>query len=437
MSDVSARHDPYAALRFRDFRLLIIARFCGVLGEQMAGVAVGWELYNRTKDTLYLGLVGLVQVLPVIFLSLPAGTVADRYNRKRVVAVAQVLAALSSFGLVIVSATNVAAVSAGPVARLGCLVGTCLTPVGQSQLVLFYLFLLGIGIARAFNNPASGALLTQTVPPEHFTNAVTYSSSAWQLASVIGPGLGGLLIALFGSAWQIYCFDVAAAILFAVLALMIRGEQKARAREPVTVKSLVAGASFVFRTPIILAAITLDMFAVLLGGAVALLPVYADDILRVGPTGLGVMRAAPSVGALLTALLVARRGSIPNVGRTLLFAVAGFGFATIIFGISQNILLSVAMLFILGGMDQISVVIRSTLLLVNTPDEMRGRVSAVNSVFIGTSNELGAFESGVVARLLGTVGSVVFGGIGTIVVVSLVGLAAPQLRKLKRMEAEK
>lgn len=407
-------HDPYAALRYRDFRFLIIARFVAVLGEQMAGVAVGWELYLRTKDALYLGLVGLVQVLPVILLSLPAGTVADRYNRKRVVAAAQILAALSSLGLVITSVTG-------------------------APLILFYVFLLLIGVSRAFNGPASNTILPQTVPPELFANAATYSSSAWQLASVIGPALGGVLIAVFRSAWQVYLVDVIAALTFAVLVSLIRGKQKKNettSREPMSLQTLAAGVVFVWRKKIILSAIGLDMFAVLLGGATALLPVFAEDILKVGPTGLGMLRAAPSIGALCMAVFLTRQPPFKRAGMTLLWAVAGFGLATVIFGLSTSFPLSLAMLFTLGALDQISVVIRSTLLLLKTPDHMRGRVSAVNSVFIGTSNELGAFESGLAARLLGTVGGVVIGGIGTLVVVGLIALLSPEMRGLGTLDAE-
>jgi MFS family permease len=406
-------HDPYAALRYRDFRLLFISRLFGVIGEQMAGVAVGWELYERTKDALYLGLVGLVQIIPVVLLSIPAGAVADRYNRKHVVAAAQTLSAIGSGGLLFVSFT-------------------------QGAIPLFYFFLLLIGIARAFNNPAGSALLAQCVPPEAYTNAATYSSSSWQLASVIGPGLGGLLIAIFRLAWPIYLIDLIAALSVAGLTLMIRSKQKKNpqdAKEPINLATLAAGGKFVWKNKVILGAITLDMVAVLLGGATALLPVFAD-MLNVGPTGLGVMRAAPSVGALLMALFLTRRAGFTEAGKTLLWAVWGFGLATVIFGLSQSFLLSVIMLFILGGLDQISVVIRGTLLLTKTPDAMRGRVSAVNSVFIGLSNELGAFESGVAARLLGAVGGVVFGGIGTMIVVFLMAFAFPDLRRLERLDPD-
>jgi MFS family permease len=407
---ISQRHDPYAALRHSDFRLLLISRLLGVLGEQMAGVAVGWELYERTKDAFYLGLVGLVQIVPVVLLSLPAGAIADRYNRKQVAAAAQTLGAVGSFGLFYVSIT-------------------------QGSIPLFYFFLLLIGIARSFSGPALSSILAQCVPPEDYTNAATYSSSSWQLASVIGPGLGGLMIAAFRVAWPVYLFDVVGALSVSILTLMIKGKQKKGNREPVTFASLAAGASFVWRKKIILGAITLDMFAVLLGGATALLPVFADQ-LNVGPTGLGVMRAAPSIGALTMALLLTRRHGFTEAGRTLLWAVFGFGLATVVFGVSQSFPLSVLMLFVLGALDQISVVIRSTLMLTKTPDAMRGRVSAVNSVFIGLSNELGAFESGVAAKVLGAVGGVVIGGIGTMIVVALMALTFPDMRNLKRLDPE-
>jgi MFS family permease len=404
-------HDPYIALRYRDFRFLVFGRFFGSLGEQMASVAIGWELYKRTGEAFALGLVGLVQVLPVILLALPAGAIADRYSRKRIVAIAQFVLAFGSLGLALL------AYSQGPIP-------------------LIYACLLSIGVARAFNNPASSTLLPQTVPTEVFPNAVTWGSSAWQLASVLGPALGGIVIALTGATWTVFIFDMGTAALFAVLVLLIRGKQKARVREKVSVQSMVAGASFVWRTKIILAAITLDMFAVLLGGATALLPIYALDILHVGASGLGWLRAAPAAGALLMAFVLTHLPPISRSGLTLLWAVTGFGIATIIFGLSTSFYLSLAMLFILGALDQVSVVIRSTLLLTRTPDEMRGRVSAVNSVFIGTSNELGAFESGVAAALFGPVIAVVAGGIGTVLVVGAIALRWPEVRQLGKLGAD-
>jgi MFS family permease len=390
----------------------------------MVGVAMGWELFKLTNDPFALGLVGLVQVLPVILLSLPAGTVADRFNRKRVVAVAQSLAALSSLGLVILSATQPALEP-----------GRYLT-FSEGTIPLYYLCLLGIGVSRAFNLPASNTLLPMTVPPEHFTNAATYSSSAWQLAAILGPALGGFAIALFKTTWQIYLFDVFAALGFALLVNLMQVKHKPRPREPVTLATLSAGARFVFQKKVILAAITLDMFAVLLGGATALLPVFAEEILKVGPVGLGWLRAMPSIGALLMAIFLTRLPPFERAGLTLLWAVVGFGAATLVFGLSVSFPLSLLMLFVLGALDQISVIIRSTLVLTQTPDAMRGRVSAVNSMFIGISNELGAFESGVAARFLGTIGAVVFGGIGTIVVVGLISWFWPEVRQLGRLDPD-
>ncbi len=405
----TVQHDPYAALRYRDFRLLAAGRFIATLGEQMTSVAIGWELYERTHEAFALGLVGLVQVLPVIILSLPAGTAADRYNRKRIVLFSQVVLAAGAMGLALLSAT-------------------------QGSLLLVYGCLLLIGLARAFNGPASSTLLPLSVPPEVYTSAATWSSSAWQLAAVIGPALGGLAIALFNSATEVFVFDAIAGLTFLALVAAMRGKQLKPKREEMSRKSLAAGIGFVWRTKIILAAITLDMFAVLLGGATALLPVYAKDILQVGPGGLGWLRAAPSVGAVLMAFTLAHRPPFQHAGRTLLFAVAGFGVATIVFGLSTSFWLSLAMLATLGALDNISVVIRSTLLLTRTPDEMRGRVGAVNGVFIGTSNELGAFESGIAAGLFGPVVAVVAGGIGTILVVLLIAFGWPEVRRLGRLD---
>ncbi len=404
------RRDPYAALRFRDFRLLLAGRFITSLGDQMVSFAIGWELWLRTHNELALGLVGLVQVIPVILFSLPGGHVADQYNRKRIVLVTQVLLALCALGLGLLSAVQ------GPIA-------------------LVYLCLFGIGLARAFNNPATATLLPQTIPPAVFTSAATWSSSAWQLAAVVGPAIAGLLVALLNNVTVIYWFDAAAALIFLALVILIKGRQLALSRKAATLDSLTEGVRFIRNTKVILAAITLDMFAVLLGGAVTLLPVYATDILRVGPEGLGLMRAAPSIGALIMAVVLAHLPPFRQAGKTLLLAVAGFGLATIVFGLSTYFLLSVAMLVLLGALDNISVVIRSTLILTHTPDEMRGRTSAVNSIFIGASNELGGFESGLVASLVGPVLSVVGGGIGTILVVLSIARLWPEMRNLKTLDA--
>lgn len=403
-------HDPYAALRFRDFRLLASGRFAATMGEQMLNVAIGYELYARTHEPLALGLVGLVQVLPVLLLSLPAGHIADIGDRKRIALVAQVGLGAAALGLAALSAAH------GP-------------------LPAFYACLLLIGIANAFASPAETALLPRTVPPEAFTNAASWSSSSWQLAAVVGPALGGVVIGLGGVAAPVYLFEALACVAFVLLLLPLRdapATAPAGGREPM-LRSLAAGLRYLFSTKVILGAITLDLFAVLLGGAVTLLPIYALDILHVGPQGLGWLRAAPSVGAVTMALLTAHLPPFRRAGRTLLLAVAGFGAATIVFGLSRSFPLSLAMLVLLGALDNISVVLRSTLLLLRTPDEMRGRLAAVNSVFVSASNELGGFESGVAASLFGPVAAVVGGGIGTILVVLAVARAWPELRTLGRL----
>ncbi len=399
----------YVAFGFRDFRLLIAGEFIAALGNQMLSVAIGWELWVRTHDAFALGMIGLVQVIPVILLSLPAGHVVDQYDRKRIVFITQVFFAVCSVGLALLS-------------------------LFQGPLLLIYLCLLGIGIARAFNNPATATLLPQTVPPSAFTSAATWSSSAWQLASIAGPALAGVIIASLNQIAIIYIFDAVAAIVFLILVALIKGRPLALSAKTATLESLAEGLRFIRSTKVILAAITLDMFAVLLGGAVALLPVYATDILKVGPSGLGWLRAAPSIGALIVAVVMAYLPPFKSAGKTLLLAVAGFGLATIVFGLSTSFWLSIAMLTLLGGLDNISVVIRSTLLLTLTPDEMRGRISAVNSIFIGTSNELGSFESGLTAALFGPVLSVVAGGIGTILVVLAVTKIWPEMKALKKLD---
>lgn len=380
------------------------------MGEQMINVAIGWELYDRTGSALALGLVGLVQVIPVLLLSLPAGHLADRYSRKHIVIVTLLVLSLSSVGLAVLSYTR------GP-------------------LVLFYACLLLIGIATAFNGPASSAMLPQMVPSSAFSSAATWSSSSWQLASVLGPGLGGLIIALQHSAFLIYALNAGAVLIFVFLIGLLPNIRLARApdEESTTWSSLKEGLNFLRSTQVILAAITLDMFAVLLGGAVTLLPIFAKDILHVGPTGLGWMRAAPSIGAVCVAFTIAHIPPFKRSGVVLLLAVAGFGVATIVLGLSRSFWLSLLMLFVLGGLDNISVVIRSTLLLLRTPDALRGRISAVNQMFIGASNELGGFESGLVAQLFGSVAAVAGGGIGTVLVVLCVALLAPEMRRLGRL----
>ncbi len=404
-------HDPYAALRMPDFFRFTLGFGIAVVGQQMLSVAVGWEIYQRTNSPGALGTVGLVQALPVILLALPAGQVADKFSRKYILLITQILVALCSIALAWLSYAN------GPIS-------------------MFYGLLVLMAICRAFNDPTRNAFIPQLLPVHLFSNAVTWNSSGFQVAAMVGPALGGGVIAwMLGSnalaPWAfpaIYLINAATALLFALLISWIRNRPVAHrgAGSAVTLQTLGAGILFVWRTKIILATITLDLFAVLLGGAVALLPVYARDILHTGPTGLGWMRAAPSLGAVCMALILAHRPPMKHAGKTLLCAVAGFGAATVVFGLSRNFYLSLFMLFLTGVFDNVSVVVRHTLVQLLTPDAMRGRVGAVNNVFIGASNELGEFESGYSAAFLerlrpgaGSTLSVVLGGIGSMVVVAL------------------
>lgn len=401
------RHDMFSALRVRDFRRLVMGRIVAQLGEAMVSVGIGWELYERTGEAFALGLVGLVQVIPVILLSLPGGYVADRYNRRNVTAYSQFLLVLCSVALAAVSLT-------------------------EGSLVILYGILAVIGAARAFNNPAESALTPQIVPEELYYNAGTWDSMVWQSSAIVGPALAGLIIAITDSATPVYIFNSAAGMVLVVtlMLLKLRPRTVTMSHSEPPLVALRGGLRFLRHSEIVLAAITLDMFAVMFGGVTFLLPVFAKDILQVGATGLGIMRAAPSIGALTMAAFLARRPPLKRSGPILLWAVAGFGVATIIFGVSKFFPLSLAMLAALGALDMISVIVRRTVLLVYIPDDMRGRVLAVNYVFIGASNELGGFESGVAAALLGTIGAVISGGIGTLMVVAAVAKFAPHLRQL-------
>ena len=397
-------HDPYAALRRRDYRLLLAGGVLASVGGEIQAVAVGWELYQRTHSAAPLGFAGLAQFLPVLLLALPAGQAADRYSRRVMFQVAQATAAVAALGLAVLS-------------------------FWQGPVELVYPCLLLAGVARAFSAPARSSLLPQVVPPEELGNAVTWNSSGWQFANVAGPAVGGAVIAVMGGrAATSYVLAALCALTCIVLLFPVRPRYGSSRRAPArSVASLFAGVRFVWRTELLLAAITLDLFAVLLGGATALLPIYAQDILHVGAVGLGWLRAAPALGAFLMALSLAHRPPLRRPGRALLTAVAGFGAATIVFGVSGNFWLSFAALAATGALDNVSVVVRGTLMQTLTPDEMRGRVAAVNSVFISSSNELGAFESGATAALFGPVISVVGGGVGTILVVLLVTARWPRL----------
>jgi len=402
-------HDPYVVLQNRDFLLYLVGRFIASLGQQMLTVAVGWELYERTHSALNLGMVGLAQMGPMILFTLPAGHVADNFNRKRIIVLMTFIIACASLGLTLISAL-------------------------QAEVFWIYFCVFVAGTARTFLWPASSAFLPNLVSRQQFSKAVTWSSGSFHLSSVIGPAAGGALIALTGHAAPVYAANAAAAILCLLLIGLIRRHHLAPVKEKMTASSLGAGFKFVFANKIILGTITLDLFAVLLGGATSLLPVYAKDILRAGPSGLGILQAALPAGSLLCSLILAHRRPMQKAGRALLWAVGGFGLATIGFGLSHWFWLSFLLLFVCGALDNISVVVRHTLVQLLTPDEKRGRVSAVNSLFIGTSNELGGFESGLVAYLVTPVFSVVSGGVGTILIVIGVALVWPEIRKFGRLD---
>lgn len=406
--DPSPRHDPYSALRLRDYRRYLSGALIANVGMQMQTAAVGWEIYARTGSAWHLAWVGLAQIIPVLVLVLPAGHAADRFDRKRIIMAGQSVVCLCSAGLAWISHS-------------------------QASITWIYVMLFLIGAARAFLQPAKASIVPLIVPRDRFSNAVTWGSSGFQMAVIVGPAMGGWFIALLGGAGFVYVFNAGAAMIFIWLLLAVRYHREViRLPQPVNLASLGAGFRFLLAAPVVLGAITLDMFAVLLGGADMLLPIYAH-ILDVGPTGYGWLRAAPGLGALAMSFMLAHRPPMERAGRTLLWSVAGFGAATIVFGLSRNYWLSMVMLFATGMLDMVSVVIRHTLVQLLTPDEMRGRVSAINSLFIGTSNELGAFESGAVAALFSPTVSVVSGGLGTLLVVAIVARVCPQIRSYGRL----
>lgn len=407
-SDSGARRDAYAAFRFRDFRLLLAGSLLANTGRNMLSVAVGWEVYERSGSAMALGWIGLIQGLPIILLSMPAGHLADRAERRKIVALTELVLAAVSFGLALFS-------------------------LRHGSLVWMYTLLLVGAVAHAFNGAASSALLPLTVPGRIFSNAITWKSSSFQVASVAGPAVGGLMIAATHGATGVYVVNGVACLLYSALVGLTTRRPVTRSAEPVTFESLAAGFRFVWRTKIILATITLDLFAVLFGGTMALLPIFAKDILHVGPAGLGWLRAAPAMGAFAMAFTIAHLPPSRSIGRLLMWAVAGFGVATIIFGLSKWFWLSLLMLALTGAFDNISVVVRHSLVQLRTPDAMRGRVSAVNNVFISSSNELGAFESGLVAAFFGAVVSTVSGGIGTILVVLATARIWPEILRLRTL----
>lgn len=397
--------DAVAAFRHPGVLRFAAGRFLAAMATTAVSVAVGWRLYDTTGSTLALGLVGLVEVIPVLGLALPAGIAADRYPRRRVAIAAHL--------------------------TLACAAGAMLAlSYFEGPTWAYYVALFVTGVGMAFRGPSVGAMLPQLVPARDFANANAWLSSTYELASISGPAVAGFLIAAVSDAWLAFGFATLSHLGFVGVLSSLPEFPAAHTGERRGLTEVLAGWRFVKNTRVFLAAITLDLFAVLLGGAVALLPVYAKDILHVGPVGLGWLRAAPALGAMSMALLQTRLPPWKKPGVVLLFTVAGFGVATIVFGLSTSMWLSFVALFLTGVFDNVSVVIRSTLEQSLTPDAMRGRVSAIHYVFIGMSNELGSFESGATAALVGPMLSVVGGGVGTLVVVALVTLAFPQLRAL-------
>ena len=436
-------HDPYAAFRFGDFILFTVGNLLSMTGRLMLAVALEWEIYARTHSATALGLVGLVIAVPVVSLSLPAGHLADRISRKRIILFSQIFSALASVALAMVSWKHL---SIPPIAPLreanGALAAIAAIferhhPVfhfDDASIPLIYLLLFIGACARTFSWAARSSFFPTLVSRDAFANAVTWNNSVFQIGAVVGPALSGLLVAYVGFPF-VYLLDALFASVFFLLVLPIRRSNQVRDRSQAsTWKSLIAGLRFVFRRKVILATITLDLFAVLLGGATALMPIFADQILHVGPVGLGWMRAAPAIGAFTMALVVAHLPPMKQAGQTLMWCVTGFGIATILFGLSKIFWLSLGLLFLVGAFDSVSVIIRGSIVQLVTPDEMRGRVSSVNNIFIGTSNEFGALESGLTAALFGPVISVVAGGIGTILVVLGVAFRWPETRRIGALD---
>ncbi|HEY2352495.1 MAG TPA: MFS transporter [Candidatus Acidoferrum sp.] len=398
-----------AVFAFRNFRLFQVARFCMVLALEMQSVAVGWQIYEITHRPLDLGYVGLAQFLPGILLFLVSGHIVDRHHRRNVLVLCYCGYVVCSSLLLLV------ALRAG------------------HSVTWIYVVLVLVGVVRSFNGPVSRAILPQLVPEEHFPSAVAWASSVFQAATILGPAVGGVAYAAFRGPAFVYGAAAFAASVAVLATLQIKSEAKARPREPINLTTVLAGFHYIWREKLILGSISLDLFAVLLGGAVALLPVYAREILMTGPWGLGLLRSAPAVGAAAMAIFLAYRPLRRKAGLTMLWCVAGFGVFTVLFGISHSLVFSLVALVLVGATDMVSVVVRGTLIQVATPDEMRGRVNAVDMMFIGASNEFGQFESGVTAHWFGTVPAVVFGGIGTLLVTALWAWRFPELRNADRL----
>ena len=404
--------DVYASLKIKDFRWFVFARFTLTFAIQMQSVIVGWQVYQITHDALSLGLIGLSEALPFLIISLFAGHVADNYKRKIIIILSNIAYFFCGISLLFVSTSF----------------KYILLTHGAAPI---YLIIVIAGLTRGFMSPAQGAFAAQLVPPELFGNASTWNSLAWQSAEVLGPAAGGIIYGFFGPGTA---YTVVSAMSFIGIiffnVIKNKGFPEKKAYESIR-QSLSKGLKFVFRNEIILSALTLDMFAVFFGGAVSVLPIFADRVLHIGAKGLGILRAAPAVGEIIMSVIQVNYPMFKNAGRNLLICVFGFGVSIILFAISKNFILSLALLFIGGLFDNVSVVIRATIIQLFTPNEMRGRVSAVNGIFIGSSNELGSFESGLAAKFMGLIPSVIFGGSMTLIVVAVIKRFAPKLKNLK------
>lgn len=405
----SMTNDPYAAIKIRDFRLLLAGRLLVTLALQIQGMAIGWQIYALTKSALYLGLIGLSEALPSIGVALYAGHVADVVDRSLIIRL--VISTLFVTLLVL---------------------GFCSLGIGDAHILVPIIFVINAlaGFARGFYAPAIFGTVSDIVPREHYPNAAAWNSTVWQASAVAGPLLGGGLY-VWLQAPKTYL--AASILMFASLCCFLALKVKTnidKTKKISVYDNIIEGLKFVFSRQIICGAMALDLFAVLFGGAVALLPIFTSEIFHLGPPALGLLRGAPSVGAFLTAAFLTHRPINKDAGVVLLWAIAGFGLCMIGFGLCKNFYVSLLLLALSGMLDGISVYVRSTIFQVLTPNDMKGRVAAVNSIFIGSSNEIGEFESGVTAKLMGLVPSVVFGGCMTIIVVLFTALKAPKLRKL-------
>ena len=409
------------AFASQDFRRYQLARLSAILGAEAQTVAVAWQVYSITHRALDLGNTGLALFLPALLFLIPAGHVADRFDRRRIILLCYSLQMFATAALL------------------------TLAVAGTRNIWLIYAVLFVVGMGRAFSGHAASALIPHLVPQEHFVNAVTWGAAVFQIANIAGPALGGLLFTLplawllhgtLAGAGIVYCFTLGTLVVFLTLVASLSVRLGRLEHRATTLKVIFAGFHYVRRAPILLGSFSLDLFVVLLGGAVALMPIFANEILHTGPRGLGLLRAAPAAGALIVSFLLTRFPLGRHAGLRLFVCVGLFGAATVLFGLSRSLPLSLAALFIAGAADMISVVIRSSVLQLATPIEMRGRVSAVNSLFVGASNELGEFESGLTAQWLGAVRATVAGGIGALIVTGLWAWLFPNLRKADELTAE-